>query len=35
MTHENELWPQDEALFSKVEKDTMFAGEFGRRSKMV
>lgn len=23
MTHENELWPQDEALFSKVEKENL------------
>lgn len=27
MMHENELWPQDEALFSKVEKENMPASE--------
>lgn len=27
MTHENELWPQDEALFSKIEKEKVSASE--------
>lgn len=27
MTHENELWPQDEALFSKIEKGNISASE--------
>lgn len=27
MTHENELWPQDEALFSKVENETISVSE--------